>query len=80
MRTTVRLDDDLLRDAKSFASATGRSLTELIEDSLRQALSMRQPESRPREIRLITSPGAARSGVDLNRMVELLNIMEGREP
>ena len=31
MRTTVRLDDDLLRQAKALAPRTGRTLTAVIE-------------------------------------------------
>ncbi|MBN1960384.1 MAG: ribbon-helix-helix protein, CopG family [Deltaproteobacteria bacterium] len=77
MRTTVRLSDDLLRNAKRFAAATGRSLTELIEDSLRQALASRAIENEPRRVNLTTSPGSVRSGIDINRMAELLDVMEG---
>ena len=42
MRTTIRLDDDLLREAKAYAAATDRTLTRLIEDALREALARRQ--------------------------------------
>ena len=37
MRTTIRLDDDLLREAKVYAAATDRTLSRLIEDALREA-------------------------------------------
>ena len=36
MRTTVRLDDDLLREAKRVAAEEGRTLTSLLEDGLRE--------------------------------------------
>ena len=35
MKTTLDLDDALMRNAKAFAARQGRSLTRLIEDSLR---------------------------------------------
>jgi hypothetical protein len=39
MRTTVRLDDDLPRQAKALAGRTGRTLAAAIEDGLREALA-----------------------------------------
>ena len=38
-RTTVRLPDDLLEQAKTCARLTGRSLTQLLEDAVRFELS-----------------------------------------
>jgi hypothetical protein len=38
MRTTVRLDEALLRAAKIKAAKEGRTLTSLLEDGLRQVL------------------------------------------
>ena len=37
-RTTVRLPDDLLDDAKDFARRTSRTLTQLLEDAVRAEL------------------------------------------
>ena len=42
MTTTVRLDDDLLRDAELYAAARGLGLTRLIEDALGEALARRR--------------------------------------
>ena len=66
MRTTVRLDDTLLRDAKSYAAAAGMTLTALFEESLR--VRMAQTGSEPRKrIRLLTSgDGGMHAGVDLD--------------
>ena len=36
MRTTIRLDDRLLAEAKQYAAESGRTLTGLIEDALRE--------------------------------------------
>jgi hypothetical protein len=42
MRTTIRLDDDLLRENKAHALATDRTLTQVIEDALRETLARRR--------------------------------------
>lgn len=41
MRTTIRIDDELYRRAKSRASASGRTVAEVIEDAVRDALAPR---------------------------------------
>jgi plasmid stability protein len=38
-RTTVRIDDELLADAKAFAARHGRSFNSVMEDALRQLLN-----------------------------------------
>lgn len=43
MRTTLRLDDDLHRRAKTEAARRGRTLTQLVEEGLR--LLLEQPGS-----------------------------------
>lgn len=45
MRTTVRLDDTLLRQAKRLAAETGQSLTAVIEDALREVVGRRAASS-----------------------------------
>ena len=42
MRTTVRLDDELLSEAKQIAAKTNRTLTAVIEDALRQHLALQK--------------------------------------
>ncbi|MGH3800826.1 MAG: ribbon-helix-helix protein, CopG family, partial [Pseudonocardiaceae bacterium] len=39
MRTTLRVDDELLRRAKSHAARQGRSLTSVFEEALRRLLA-----------------------------------------
>jgi hypothetical protein len=78
MRTTIRLDDDLLKEAKRVAAASGRTLTELVEDSLRETLARRKAASdRPRVV-LPTSGqrGGLQPGVDLDNSAALLELME----
>lgn len=41
MRTTIRLDEKLLKEAKRQAAESGMTLTAIIEDSLRERLARR---------------------------------------
>ena len=78
MRTTVRLPDSLMRAAKRFARHTGRTLTQLLEDSLRAEL---QRGTRPRQVAepLPTYGGQGlRPGVDLNDAAALEDLMSER--
>jgi hypothetical protein len=80
MRTTIRLDDDLLREAKAYAIATDRTLTRLIEDALREALARRAARPRRRRLRLRTFKGrGVQPGVNLDSNAALLDLMEGSE-
>ncbi len=78
MRTTIRLDDQLLKSAKRLAHDTGRSLTAVIEDALRQTLARRTAMKQVRKpVTLTTVSGQGlRPGVDLNDSAALLAFME----
>jgi hypothetical protein len=77
MRTTVRLDERLLAEAKKHAAETGRTLTAVLEDALREALARRSPRVKRKRIRLKTVKGdGVRPGVDLDDTAALLDLME----
>lgn len=76
MRTTIRLDDALLKKAKRQAAASGRSLTKFIEDALRETMSRRAAGHKLEAVSLITAPGRPRPGVDLDDTAGLLDLME----
>jgi hypothetical protein len=77
-RTTVRLDDQLFREAKKAAAESGQSLTRLIEDALRELLTRRPSRGRRRRVRLPTFQGNGLfPGVDLDNSASLLDRMEG---
>jgi hypothetical protein len=77
MRTTIRLNDDLLKEAKAVAAATDRTLTELVEDSLRETLARRRAAASRERMTLPTFKGSGlRPGVDLNDSAALLDLME----
>jgi hypothetical protein len=50
MQTTLRLDDELFREAKARAAAQGISLTKLVEGAIREHLD--KPVATPRRRRL----------------------------
>ena len=65
MRTTVTIDDRLLKQAKLAATKAGRTLSDLVEDGLRTVLSDR-PAKHAERIALPTYGGSGlRPGIDL---------------
>ena len=76
MRTTVRLNDALLSDAKSYAAEIGLTLTALIEESLRQRLASTRPARRERVELLTTGEGGLHPGVDMDDSASVLDAME----
>jgi len=78
MRTTVRLDDNLLAAAKRHAAETGQTLTAVLESALRESLARRAAPVSPRRVRLKTfRGGGVRAGVDLDDSAALLDLMGG---
>jgi hypothetical protein len=78
MRTTVRLDDQLLSDAKEHAVRTGRTLTALLEDALRTFLALEKRPKRQRSRKLPTyGEGGLQPGVDLDNSADLQDLMDG---
>ena len=81
MRTTIDIDDDVLRELKKLAASTNRTLAAVIEDAVRAELARldRHPaESETPEV--ITFEGrGTHPGVNLDSSADLLDLMEGRE-
>jgi hypothetical protein len=75
MRTTIRLDDQLLTAAKRRAVETGSTLTAVIEGALRRELA-EQPVGRSDPAPLPTVKGPLRPGVDLDDTAGLLEVMQ----
>ena len=55
MQTTLRLDDEIFRQAKSQAAARGISLTKLVEEAIREHLAKPAPQQAKRHMRLPVS-------------------------
>jgi hypothetical protein len=76
MRTTVRLNDALLDQAKEEAAQRGQTLTSLIEEGLRLVISNR-PQPRKR-INLRSGPPGHKlmPGIDLNNSAQLWDLLD----
>ncbi len=79
MRTTIRLPDTLLLDAKREAVKCGMTLTAIIEESLRARLARTTGEPRTRVRLTTTGHGGLRPGIDLDDSASLLDVMDGVE-
>ena len=72
MRTTVTLPEDILRAAKERAHERQTTVSEVVVDALRVALSAPSPAKR-RRFKLVTFRGKGiRPGIDLDRSSALL--------
>ncbi|HET6449029.1 MAG TPA: type II toxin-antitoxin system VapB family antitoxin [Conexibacter sp.] len=79
MRTTLNLDDDLMRDAKRLAAERGTTLTALMEDALRIAVRRVEKPQLRRHVRLPTFgvPGEGfMPGVDISDNAALRDLMD----
>lgn len=79
MRTTIKIDDALLTEAKARAARSGTTLTAVVEDALRAAFARRERDSL-RPVELPTFAGShVRAGIDLDDSAALLERMEGAD-
>jgi hypothetical protein len=76
MRTTIRLDDDLLGETKTLAAETGRTRTAVIEDALREQLARRATPREPVELPTIGG-GRILPGADLDDNAAVGDVMDG---
>lgn len=67
MRTTIRLDDHLLAEVKLLAARSGKTMTSVIEDALREMLARQQAAEERKPTRLTTVSGhGLQPGIDLD--------------
>jgi len=77
MRTTINIDEHLLKEAREVAVQTGRSLSEIVEEGVRVYLGQRRRKPDPSRVSLATfGQGGLQPGVDLEDSANLLGIME----
>ena len=80
MRTTVRMNDALLRDAKRVAAEDGLTLTAVLENAVREMLERRRTLGRGKRMPLPTFTGRGlQPGVDLDDTAALLDHMGHRD-
>jgi predicted DNA-binding ribbon-helix-helix protein len=77
MRTTIRLDNDLLARVKQIAARRNKTLTSVIEESLLETLARQQEaqERAPVNLRTVSGKGL-QPGVDLDDSAALHSVME----
>jgi hypothetical protein len=82
MRTTIRLEDGLLDQARLEARRRGKTLTALIEESLRLELARTKTNGTRARVVLPVGDrdGGPRPGVNLDNSAELLAILEEGVP
>jgi len=78
MRTTLDLDDALLRKAKRKAADEGITLTAVIEAALGQYLAPARRSGEPFRLDLLTKKGRRVPGVNIADRDRLYERMEGR--
>jgi hypothetical protein len=76
MRTTLTLDDDVLKAAKRRAREQDRPLKDVINEALRHGLALGRPRRPAYAFRLKTVPGRLLPGVDLADRDKLFDVME----
>jgi hypothetical protein len=79
MRTTIRLDDNLLAEAKAMAARTRRSLNSVIEDALRESLSRRRRRSESSTTLATFRGNGLQPGVDLDDSAALYDLMDAAD-
>lgn len=81
MRTTIKIDDRLLAQAKTRAAESGRTLSAVVEDALREAFARRAAADRPPRPKLPMFRGSRLvPGVDLDDSAALMDLMERADP
>lgn len=77
MRTTIDIDDNLLREAKKRAAETGRTLRHLIEDTLRERFARELAQKGlPFHLRWSVVEGSLKPGIDLSDRASLMDLMD----
>lgn len=79
MRTTISIDDDLYRRAKARAARTGQTVSQIIEDAVRDALRPRRGVAETRELPTFGGSGVL-PGVDLTDAASMSDVMDGGVP
>ena len=76
MRTTIDIHDQLFAELKHIAADSGRTLTAVIHDAVRESLSRRRTADRPvLELPVFHGTGVM-PGVDLSDTASMLDLMD----
>ena len=73
------INDALMREAKRIAARTGRTLTSIVEDALRERLAHERAGAQaPFKLQWPTVKGKVHAGVDITDRDSLYERMDGR--
>ena len=78
MRTTVDINDELMRQAKRLAADENVSLKEIIERALRELTRRRGAARKPYKLRWRPERGRLQPGVRIEDRDSLFDLMDGR--
>ena len=76
MKTTLNLNDQVLRQAKGRAARDGITLTRFVEDALRARLAASFPSKRPFRLKLETVMGDGPPNVDIADRDALYDVID----
>lgn len=78
VRTTLTLDDDVAAKLKAEATRSGRAFRDVVNETLRDGLTVRRPPRRREPFRVKARDlGELRPGIGLDNVGELLEQLEG---
>lgn len=78
MRTTLEVDDRVLRQAKKLAAEEGKTLTRIVEEALRERLRPKPTGGQRFRLKLLTKTGKLVPGTNPADRDALYESMEGR--
>jgi hypothetical protein len=79
VRTTLTINDDIMKMARRKAARENRTLRDVINEALRQGLTLGDRRRGPRYVfKLKTVAGRLLPGVDLHDRDKLFDLMDGR--
>ncbi len=75
MRTTLDINDELMKQAKSYAAKSGLTLTALLENALKEKLRSTKRQKSSYRLQWKTVKGQLQPGVDLSNRDSLFDLM-----
>ena len=76
MRTTINIAEQLYRDAKARAASTGQTVSEVIEDAVREALRPTASDPPPVAPLPVFGGSGVLAGIDVTDSGSLLDAMD----
>ncbi len=77
MRTTIRLNPDLLSQLKRLAAETHRTMASIIEDGVRESLARQKPHQNRSRVKLPTyGGGGLHPGIDLSDNASIRDVID----